>query len=289
MLEIHFAVFLFGTAAVLAKLTKLAAAEIVLGRTFFATAALLWIVPAFGCRPWQLPRRQLVAMVPLGALLGLHWYSFFQSVITASVAVGLITFSTFPLFTTLLEPYVFSTRRRGRDAIYACCIVAGVALVIPEYDLGNRVTAGASWGLASGLSFALLQILNRRFVRDTSAIELSLGQNLVAFALLLLLFGMPDVAQLGFAGWLILIVLGTLCTALAHTLFIRGLHTVSAQTASLIAGLEPVYGILLAMIVLAEIPAARTAIGGAVILSTVICATRDSNHGMAETRASSTM
>lgn len=281
ILKIHLAVFLFGTAAVLAKLTNVAASEIVLGRTFFAAVTLLLIVPGMGKRPWQLSRSQLTCLLPLGVLLAFHWYAFFQSVMIANVAVGLVTFSSFPLFTTILEPYVFATRRRTRDVLYAGCIIAGVALVIPEYDLSNHLTVGAVWGLASGLSFAVLQILNRRYVQGISAIELSLGQNLVAFVALWLLFGSPDLAQIGPMDWLLLLVLGTFCTALAHTFFIRALGTVSAQTASVITGLEPVYGIVLAMLVLMEIPSVRTLIGGAIVIGTVIGATRESSPGAA--------
>lgn len=275
---IHLAVFLFGTAAVLAKLTSLAASDIVLGRTLFAWVTLLVVVPWMGKHPWHLPRRKLACMLPLGGLLAFHWFAFFQSVITASVAVGLITFSSFPLFTTIIEPYFFIIRRRRRDLVYACCILAGVALVIPEYDLSNRVTLGASWGLGSGLAFAFLQILNRRYVQDISAIELLLGQNLVAFASLLLIFSSPVLSQITLAEWLLLVVLGIVCTALAHTLFVRGLESVSAQTASVITGLEPVYGIALAILVLGEVPGQRTVLGGAIVLGTVICATRDSNR-----------
>lgn len=267
--------FLFGTAAVLAKLTTLTAAEIVLGRTFFAALTLLLMVASSREPPSAWSRGKLGSLLLLGMLLAFHWFAFFQSVMIANVAVGLITFSSFPLFTVALEPYFFAIRRRRRDALYACAIVAGVALVIPKYDLGHSITVGAIWGLASGLSFAILQLLNRRYVRKLSAGELSLGQNGFAFLSLLLAFGAPDNLSTNPSNWLLLFLLGTFCTALAHTLFIRGLETVSTQTASIITGLEPVYGIALAMLVLNEIPSLRTILGGGVVLGTVICATRD--------------
>jgi len=63
-----------------------------------------------------------------------------------------------------------------------------------------------------------------------------------------------------------LVLLGVLFTAVAHSLFIKGLTNVKAQTASIIASLEPVYGIIFAVIILSEIPTLRVVIGGSIIL-----------------------
>jgi drug/metabolite transporter (DMT)-like permease len=71
--------------------------------------------------------------------------------------------------------------------------------------------------------------------------------------------------------WLAL--LGIVFTGVAHSLFIRGLAHVKAQTASVIASLEPVYGILAAALLLAEMPTLRELAGGVVILGTALYAT----------------
>ena len=69
---------------------------------------------------------------------------------------------------------------------------------------------------------------------------------------------------------MLLVVLGLVCTALAHTLFIGGLAVVTAHTASVIAALEPVYGIALALVLLGEVPGARTIAGGALIVAAAV-------------------
>ena len=68
---------------------------------------------------------------------------------------------------------------------------------------------------------------------------------------------------------LILLILGVVCTALAHTLFITSMRNITAQTASLFASLEPVWGILFGIVLLKDIPTLTTLLGGAIIL----CAT----------------
>src|SRR5262249_24894356 len=72
---------------------------------------------------------------------------------------------------------------------------------------------------------------------------------------------------------LLLLVLGILCTAVAHSLFIAGLRGIRARTASMIACLEPVYGAVLAALFLQEVPAARTVAGGLVVLAVAFYAT----------------
>ena len=73
---------------------------------------------------------------------------------------------------------------------------------------------------------------------------------------------------------LLLLALGILCTALAHTLFIGSLRRVSAHTASVVAALEPVYGIALAALLLGEVPSPRTLVGALLILGAALLATR---------------
>ena len=83
----------------------------------------------------------------------------------------------------------------------------------------------------------------------------------------------------------LLLLLGLGCTAIAHTLFIEGMRTVSAQLASLIASLEPVWGILFALALLGEVPSRRTLFGGAVILGAVACAALLAQRGRAPSTA----
>ena len=95
---------------------------------------------------------------------------------------------------------------------------------------------------------------------------------------------MPS-APIGAREIMLLIVLGLACTALAHTLFISGLAVVTAHTASVIAALEPVYGIALALVFLGEVPAPRTIAGGALIVAAAVIATRRSHLATVVARA----
>ena len=207
-----------------------------------------------------------------GILLALHWWSFFFSIQISSVAVGLVTFSTFPLFVTFLEPLCFRERLKPMDIFIAGSVFIGILLVIPEFDFSNNITRGGFYGIISGFTFAVLALVNRRNARISDSIAVAFYQNLFAalfllVPVLLLKIPMPPLSDLPN-----LIFLGVVCTALAHTLFIQSLVFIRAQTASVIAGLEPVYGIVLAFFILDEIPGIRTLMGGMVIIGTTVFA-----------------
>ncbi len=271
LLQVHASVFLFGLSGLFGKFLDLPATVIVLGRTGFATLALGLVLGLGGQTLRPRPAQDLLGMALLGGLLAFHWVSFFHSIQLATVAIGLLTFSSFPVFVTLLEPLLFKTPWRWRDGAIAALVVLGVALVIPEYRPGSATTLGAIWGLLSGLSFALLQLLNKGYRQRYSALAIAFYQDFFACLSLLAIAPLTSLAlstrEVG-----LLLVLGVLCTAVAHTLFIESLAVLRTQTASIISALEPVYGILLAALVLGEVPSFRTLVGGGLIIGTILWA-----------------
>jgi drug/metabolite transporter (DMT)-like permease len=272
LLQIHVAVLLFGFAGLFGKWLPLDPILIVFGRVVFAVPVLI-LASLFGRLPLR-PRSwdSLFAYIALGVLLAVHWTTFFQSVQASSVAVALVTYSTFPVFVAFLEPLFFRERLRTSDVLLALIALGGVIILVPAFDLNDRTTQGACWGVASGLTFALLSLLNRRFVRRHSAITVALYQDAFA-ALALLPFAVYSWPIFQLQDVLLLLTLGVLCTAIAHSLFIDGLRSISTRSASMIASAEPVYGILFAALFLSEVPAIRTIIGGAIILGVAFVAT----------------
>jgi drug/metabolite transporter (DMT)-like permease len=271
LLETHMAVLLFGLAGLFGKFLDLPAWAIVFGRTGFATAALgLVLIVA---RPTRLPRglKTLSLFGLLGLVLAVHWITFFHAIQVSTVAVGLLAFSTFPVFITGLEPWWFHEKRRLVDGVTAIMVMVGLCIMVYPSPFGGQVFSGVFWGTLSGFSFAILSLLNRKWAREYRPVVIAFYQNAAAALLLLPMMVWSDLhiasGQLG-----MLALLGVVCTALSHALFIRGLTFIRAQLASVIAGLEPVYGILFAYFVLQEIPSSNTIAGGAVILVTTCVA-----------------
>lgn len=273
LLQIHVAVLLFGLAGLFGKLlSSWEPVVISFGRVVLASLTLLVVARWRRVVLGPLSRGSLAAFAALGVLLAVHWTTFFQSVQASSVALALITFSTFPVFVAFLEPLLFREQLRAVDVVLAAIALAGIVILRPDWKLEDRATQGVFWGIASGLTFALLSLLNRKYVRRYSSLTIALYQDVFA-----------TVALLPFAVWqwptftardiLLLVVLGVLCTAIAHALFIAGLHGISTRTASMITCLEPVYGTLLAAALLNEALTVRIALGGAVVLAVAFYAT----------------
>jgi drug/metabolite transporter (DMT)-like permease len=263
--EIHTAVVLFGMAGLFGKWITLPPPIIVLGRVFFASLALILIL-RFTKQSVTLPvKKDYILFLFLGFLLAVHWMVFFQSIQVSTVAVGLLSYSSFPVFTAFLEPLILREKLKIKSIAFALMCLAGVFLIVPKFSLNDSVFRGILWGIAAGLTFSILTIFNRKLSQKYSSLLIAFYQDFFAtFFLLPSFFFIRPVLKNNDV--LLLLILGVICTAGAHTLFIKGMKHIQAQTAAVFSSLEPVYGILLALVFLREIPALRTVFGGLIIL-----------------------
>ena len=269
LLEIHGAVVLFGLAGLFGKWLALSPLIIVLGRVVFA-ALVLGLILLLTRRPFGISRPgDRLLFLGLGILLAVHWSVFFLSVQVSTVAVGLLSYSSFPVFTAFLEPAFFRKRLDLFNVLFAGICLLGVFLIVPRFVWSDAVFRGVLYGLAAGLTFAVLSIINRMLTARHDSVKIAFWQDSIAALALLPFFFILRPALTGKDLGLLLF-LGIVCTAGAHTLFIEAMRRQTAQTASIISSLEPVYGIALAYLFLREIPAPRTLLGGAVILAAVI-------------------
>ena len=266
MLKVHIAVVLFSLAGLFGKWIELPPSFIAWGRCIFAFVALFLLI-LLTKNSFSLKRKSHYTFLVLsGILLAIHWWAFFLSIQMSSVATGLLAFATFPVLTVFLEPIFFDEKIEQRYIVAAMVTFCGAVCIAPEFDLNNSTTAGAIIGLLSGLSFSLLQLLNRKFVQIYPSRLITFYQTGFASISLIPVISYTH-SNITTNNIVLLIVLGVLCTAIAHSLFISRLRYVKVRLASIIAGLEPVYGIVFAMLFLNEIPSLREICGGIVILT----------------------
>ncbi|MCT4660408.1 MAG: DMT family transporter [Tissierellales bacterium] len=265
LLEVHIAVLLFGLSGLIGKLIQQQALIVVFGRAVFAALFLAILLKIRKKSIVLHDKKSYGYFIGLGVLLAFHWVSFFLGIKLSTVAIGLLMFSTFPVFVTFIEPLFFKEKISVKDLIIALITFGGVAFVMPNFEFQNTMTQGAMWGIASGFSFAILSVLNKKYVRDYDGRVISFYQNSVA-AIVLLPFALYIKPSIGQNDLILIILLGVVFTGIAHTLFITSLKHVKAQTASIIASLEPVYGIIASAIILHSIPSVKELIGGSVIL-----------------------
>jgi len=272
LVALHAAVLLFGFAGLFGKWLALPPVSIVFGRTLVASVALALLLRFLRDRSVTQQGRFDWRLVAGGAVLAVHWGAFFQAIQTASVAVGLLGFASFPLFVLLLEWVLRQRSFRAADWLTAIVVTAGLVLVVPAFSFENRIVQGLAWGLVSGFTFALLAIGNRALAVRHPPGAIALWQNasaaVLSFPLAVAAWSVPDARDIA-----LILVLGIGCTAIAHTLFIGSLRVLSAHTASVVAALEPVYGIVFAFLLLGEAPSPRMLAGGVLILAGAFFAT----------------
>lgn len=269
LISLHIAVMLFGLSAVLGQFVT-APAVIVSGGRVICSVLLLFLLSIAGRASLKLKSRKDYGIaVFAGTILAVHWTTFFQAIQSSSVAIGTITFSTFPLFLTFLEPLLFQEKLKVKSVLSAAVLLLGVFITIPEFSMENQITIGIIWGMVSSLSYAVLSLANRYLSRSYAARTVCLYEQGTAAVVLLPAMFLVKTSWtpqniLGIAA------IGFICTAFAHSLYVAAQRKVKAQTAGIISGMETVYGIVYALFFLGEVPGIRELIGGTVILGVAL-------------------
>jgi drug/metabolite transporter (DMT)-like permease len=167
LIQLHVSVLLAGGAGLFAKFVEVSPAVITCARTLFGSVALAGAAALMKVGLRVRCRKDLLMLALSGAVLAVHWFSFFVSIQVSTVAIGLLAFSSFPLFVTFLEPLVFKERLQRRDVITAVVVVVGLVLVTPSWDLSDHLTQGVLWGVFSAFTYAVLSLMSRWYVQAT--------------------------------------------------------------------------------------------------------------------------
>jgi len=263
-LQIHFCVVLWGFTAILGKMISLPALPLVWWRMLIVVAALA-LVP----RVWRglraMTPRLVLAYAGIGAFVALHWLTFYGSIKLSNASVGATCIALGTVFIALIEPWLAHTRFSKRELALGILVLPGVVLVVGGVPQGMRL--GIAVGTVSALLVAIFSALNKRLVEHgdpltVTALELGAGVLvLTVLAPLMPLLPIPS-ASGAFAGDLlivpgtrdILLLLGLslVCTLLPFTLSLVALRHMSAFAQQLAVNLEPVYAIVLAVLLLGE-------------------------------------
>ena len=258
-LQIHACVLLWGFTAILGKLISLPALPLVWWRMLLVAAALACVPRVWrGLRAMH-PRLRW-AYAGIGVLVSLHWLTFYGAIKLANASVGATCMALATVFTALLEPKLAGRRFSRRELALGIAVLPGVALVVGGVPHGMRL--GIVVGTVSALFVALFGSLNKRLVDRADPLTmtaLELGAGTLAMTALAPLMPMlfpvfaGDLLALpGPRDALLLLVLAMACTLFPFVLSLVALRHMSAFAAQLAVNLEPVYAILLAIVLLGE-------------------------------------
>ena len=180
LVQVHAAVVLFGLAGLFGKWLPISPVVIVWGRVAFASLALAAALIA-SRRGFRIRSARDAGLFLLqGFILALHWVLFFKSIQVSSVAVGLLAYASFPIFTIFLEPLAFRERLDRLNILLAAMCLGGILLIVPRFDITDATVRGLAYGLAAGLTFSVLTLVNRSLTVRYESLEIALGQDLAA-------------------------------------------------------------------------------------------------------------
>ncbi len=283
-LSIHVAAVLFGLTGIFGELIQASAIAITAGRAGFAVATFAMLTRLQGGKQWRAISWHSLAVLGLaGAMLAVHWVTFFIAVKIGGVALATLGFASFPAFITLGEYFIFREHVSRKEWLVLALVTVGLVLVTPSLDVANQATIGLLWGLLSGLSFAMFTLINRHATGHLSARQVAGWENL--FVLVLTLpFALGSIAELDALNWFWMALLGVFCTALSHYLLVASMARLSARSAGIVIALEPVYAILFAAILFAQYPSMRAIIGGMIMIGAIVWSSLPGRSGSARAK-----
>ena len=266
LIYLHIAVLLFGGTALFAKLIGLNALDITAYRAAIAGVAIC-VLLILQKKPIKLHHaKDYMIAILLGVAVGIHWVTYFAGMQLAGITVGMLAFFTYPVITVFLEPLFNKSKPKAKDIISAVVVIIGIYLLIPNVNLGDDITLGVVTGVVSALFFAIRNITHKRYFSEYGGPQTMFYQTLVASLMLCAFIEVP-ITQINDTDLILLLIAGVVFTAMPHSLFAASLKNLSAATAGLISCLQPLYGTILAIIILHERPSVMTLIGGALIVS----------------------
>ncbi|GAB2492995.1 DMT family transporter [Algoriphagus taiwanensis] len=256
-LMLHFIVLIWGFTAILGLLISLPSLELVFYRTLLATVGVALIM-VFRKKPMWVTTPELLKITGVGAIISLHWILFFWSAKVSTASVCLAGMATTSLWTAFVDPLINRTRVKWYEVALGLLVISGL-LVIFQFETGYWL--GLTMALVSAFLAALFSVLNGRLTQKHTPYQITLYE-MGAASLFALLF-MPlysaflmDGAPIQWAwkglDWFWLLILGGICTVYAFSVSVDLMKRLPVFSINLTINLEPVYGILLAVLVFGE-------------------------------------
>ncbi len=204
-----------------------------------------------------------------GVLLAIHWTTYFMSIKLGGVAVGMLSLFTYPVITALVEPFIFKTKHSWSDIGSSLLILVGLALIVPEFSLDNKVAQGVALGVISAVIYSFRNLWNKKYIVKYSGSSIMCYQLLVSAVVLAPALWIYQV-DMNPQTWGYMMILVIVTTAIAHTLFVKGLKFFTTSSVSIMSSLTPLYGVAWAIWFTDETLNKGIIAGGTIIIVAII-------------------
>ncbi|MGO4910922.1 DMT family transporter [Leeuwenhoekiella sp. W20_SRS_FM14] len=268
ILQLNLAMLLVSTSGVLGRAVTMSPVVTIGWRALLA-AGFLFLFLRWKKIDLKIYKEDRVQVLLGGILMGIHWVAYFKALQLSNVAIGMLTIFTYPALTSILEPLMLRLPFQKIHFFLGILVLAGIAFLIPDLDFENEYTQAVAFGIGSALAYALRNILMKKQVSKYHG-SLLMWYQVVIVGIILIPLSFQTSAEALQDNLFFILALALLTTAIGHTLFLLTFRYFSITTASIISSVQPVYGILLGVLLLGEVPKLATIFGGLLILSAVV-------------------
>ena len=272
-LHLHLIVLIWGFTAVLGKLISIDAMPLVWYRMVIASI-LVAVFILIRRNSIRVSSKTGMIMFMAGIVIALHWVTFFKAIKVSNVSIALVTMSTGALFTAFLEPIWYGRKMIWYEVVFGLMVVLGLYLI---FNVNTSYSLGMSLALISALLGAVFTLINGQLIKThkpstISFYELMSGAFFITVYLLIDGSFNGSFFMLPLNDWVFIFVLASVCTAYAFIAAIKVMRFISPYTVMLTINLEPVYGILLALLIFgqSEKMSPLFYIGALIIVTTII-------------------
>ncbi len=272
-LHLHLIVFIWGFTAVLGALISIDAIPLVWYRMGIAFILIFLYVKIRKIK-LQFSRLTLLGFFIAGFIIALHWITFFAAIKVSNVSVTLAVLSTGAFFTSLLEPIFYRRKVIWYEVLFGIFVIFGLYII---FEVESQYVTGILLALSSAFLSALFSVINGKFAVKYEASAISFWELLFGTLCITLYFFANGSFDREFftvssSDWLYLFILASACTAYAFIASVHVMKWIKPYTVMLTINMEPIYGILLALLILgdAENMSPQFYYGALVILATVI-------------------
>ena len=249
-IHLHFLVFIAGFTAVLGELIINSSVSIVWHRMLIASILTIFFI-LLKKKSLKINLKQLFKYSFLGLIIALHWITFFEGIEQSNISVTLAMFSTAAFFTSFLEPLFFKRKIIFYEIILGLLVVIGVFLI---FNAEFKFIYGIILGILSAFFASIFSVLNGIMIQNDSAIKISFYEFVSGVIFITIYLILTDnITSLSIenylsVNYLYIFILGSVCTAYAFIASVYLLKFITPYSVVLTYNLEPIFGILLALL-----------------------------------------
>lgn len=253
-LHLHILVLIAGFTAILGELITITAIPLVWFRMVIASV-LMFLYIKIAKIKLKVKRKSIVKLSIAGIIIAAHWITFFAAIDAANVSIALSMFSTGAFFASIIEPIVYKRKIIWYEILLGVLVILGV-FIITQSEI--KYLTGIILGISSAFFSSLFAVLNGSFLKQHSATVISFYEFLsgvVFITLYLLIFKggfSVEFFNIPINDYIYLFILASVCTAYAFIAAVYVMKVISPYTVVLTYNLEPIYGIVIALLLFPE-------------------------------------